>query len=119
MAKHTIWGVPAHAAEGLTALAFSTNGVYLYSGGADDSARVWKAEEDTTNEPGHVIEPGMTAVTCITSSKDLWLCGGIDGLVRKFDRGKDSQTGLITSSNVAIRDIKIDPKGERVAVSSE
>lgn len=105
--------------EGLTVLAFSTDGAYLYSGGSDQMARVWHTDEGTEQEPSAAFDANEP-LTCIAASMDIWLTGGADGEVRRYNRGQNEQDGLITTAaGASILDVKIDPKGERVAVASE
>lgn len=56
----------AHGTPGNTALAFSRDGAYIYTGGADCLGRIWKTDHGTDQDPDAAMEAGE-AITCVAS----------------------------------------------------
>ena len=55
---------------------------------------------------------------CLQS--DAWFSGSHDSEVRKYALANKEMDGLVTSAaGVAIRSMAVDPKGSRIAVTSE
>ncbi|EKM54305.1 uncharacterized protein PHACADRAFT_196736 [Phanerochaete carnosa HHB-10118-sp] len=108
----------AHNGGG-NAIAFSRDGSYIYTGGADSLARIWKTNVGTDQDPDAAMEAGEP-VTAVVASDDCWFTGSEDSEVRQYAKGKDNLLGNVTSAvGVAIRSLAVDPKGERVAVASD
>ncbi|TFK53583.1 WD40 repeat-like protein, partial [Heliocybe sulcata] len=104
---------------GTTYLAFSRDGSLAYTGGNDTLVRVWNTKEGADQEPGIAVEAGES-ITAIAVGEDCWLSGSEDTEVRRYLKDETVMEGLVTSGNgAAIRSLAIDPKGKRVAVSSE
>lgn len=54
------------------------------------------------------------------SQGSSWFTGSEDSEVRQYAKGKNTLEGNVTSAiGVAIRSMAVDPKGSRIAVSSE
>ena len=52
--------------------------------------------------------------------KTCWLAGSLDASVRTYDAQGSAMEGLVTRAiAVPVRCVAIDPKGEKVAVTSE
>ncbi|KZT29190.1 hypothetical protein NEOLEDRAFT_1057404 [Neolentinus lepideus HHB14362 ss-1] len=104
---------------GTTCLAFSRDGLLAYTGGNDTLVRVWNTNEGADQEPGVAVEAGES-ITAVAIGEDCWLSGSEDSEVRRYPKNATEMEGLVTSGNgAAIRSLAIDPKGKRVAVSSE
>ena len=56
----------AHQSPGTTSLAFSRDGTYIYTGGADSLGRIWRSDQGTDQEPGAAMEAGES-VTCVAA----------------------------------------------------
>ncbi|KIP10903.1 hypothetical protein PHLGIDRAFT_492619 [Phlebiopsis gigantea 11061_1 CR5-6] len=109
----------AHQSPGTTALAFSRDGAYIYTGGADSLGRIWRADRGTDQEPAAALEAGES-VTCVATGTSSWFTGSEDSDVRQYAKGSESLEGNVTSAvGVAIRSISVDPKGSRLAVTSD
>ena len=54
----------AHQRSGTTALAFSRDGAYIYTGGADSLGRIWKTDQGTDQDPDAEMEAGES-ITCV------------------------------------------------------
>ncbi|KAI0674964.1 hypothetical protein C8Q78DRAFT_965239 [Trametes maxima] len=109
---------PAHG-PGSTCLAFSPDGSRVYTGGADTLVRIWDAELGEDQEPPCVTEANEE-VTSVAASTNCWLSASKDSDVRQYKAGKDSLRGLVTSAaGVSIRCVAVDPKGKRVAITSD
>ena len=110
---------PAHE-PGYTSLAFSPDGKWAYTGGAADTlVRIWRTDKGADQEPEISADAGE-GITSLSASKGAWLSGSEDGDVRSYATGESNMEGMVTSAvGVPIRCVAIDPKGKRVAVTSE
>ena len=110
---------PAHE-PGYTSLAFSPDGKWAYTGGAADTlVRIWRTDKGADQEPEISADAGE-GITSLSASKGAWLSGSEDGDVRLYATGESNMEGMVTSAvGVPIRCVAIDPKGKRVAVTSE
>ncbi|KAI0665347.1 hypothetical protein C8Q78DRAFT_1118280 [Trametes maxima] len=109
---------PAHG-PGSTCLAFSPDGSCVYTGGADTLVRIWDAELGEDQEPPCVTEANEE-VTSVAASTNCWLSASKDSDVRQYEAGKDSLRALVASAaGVPIRCVAVDPKGKRVAITSD
>ncbi|PCH43744.1 hypothetical protein WOLCODRAFT_122518 [Wolfiporia cocos MD-104 SS10] len=104
---------------GNTSIAFSRDGSYIYTGGTDALVRIWRAELGADQEPDAALE-AVESVTTLAAGRDCWFSGSEDAEVRRYTHGKPKLEGLVTSAiGVAIRDVAVDPKGARIAVTSD
>jgi chromosome transmission fidelity protein 4 len=104
---------------GYTSLAFSLDGKWAYTGGSDTLVRVWRTDEGADQEP-EISTDATEGVTSLSASMSTWLSGSEDGDVRSYAAGESNMEGMVTSAiGVPIRCVAIDPKGKRVAVTSE
>ncbi|KAI0371170.1 hypothetical protein BV20DRAFT_965857 [Pilatotrama ljubarskyi] len=109
---------PAHG-PGLSCLAFSRDGSRVYTGGADTLVRIWDTSLGEDQEPPCATEADEE-VTALAAGTDCWLSGSKDSDVRKYELGKPTLQGLVANAaGVPIRCIAVDPKGKRVAVTSD
>ncbi|KAI0066266.1 WD40 repeat-like protein [Artomyces pyxidatus] len=103
---------------GYTALAFSRNGAYCYTGGDDCIVRIWKT--DAPDEEPAIAPDSGEAITVVATGNDTWYSGSKDSDVRQYRSGSGEFDALVTSvAGVSIRSIAVDPAGKRVAVSSD
>lgn len=81
--------------------------------------RIWRTDKGEDQEPE--IQPDANeGITCLSASKERWLSGSEDSEVRSFKAGENGLEDMITSAiGVSVRCVAIDPKGKRVAVTSE
>ncbi|KAI9461236.1 hypothetical protein BJY52DRAFT_217010 [Lactarius psammicola] len=108
----------AHS-PGYTALAFSRDGAFCYTGGDDCIVRLWKTDEGEDQEPPTAIEAGESIMT-LAASNNAWFSGSKDSDVRQYKAGDPDMEAVVTSSAAAcIRCVAVDPAGKRVAVSSD
>ncbi|KAF8588697.1 hypothetical protein K439DRAFT_1651834 [Ramaria rubella] len=109
----------AHADSLYTCLAFSQDGSKLYTGGEEGYVRIWRPDLGSVQEPDVAVE-GDDAITSVATSKYHWLSGSLDACVRRYDAQGSAMEGLVTRAvAVPVRCVAIDPKGERVAVTSD
>ncbi|KII92369.1 hypothetical protein PLICRDRAFT_102810 [Plicaturopsis crispa FD-325 SS-3] len=118
MANNKIAVNSAHQ-PGQTCLAFSRDGKYAFTGGSDTLVRIWHTNLGADQEPDAAAE-AAEGITSVASANDCWLSGCADSEVRRYVQGKAELDGLVTSAiGVAIRCVAVDPKGKRVAVTSD
>ncbi|KAH7923714.1 WD40 repeat-like protein [Leucogyrophana mollusca] len=104
---------------GPTCIAFSRDGKLAYTGGSDSLVRIWHTDEGEDQEPDIATEANE-GVTTVTAANDYWLSGSEDSEVRRYPTGKNELDGLVTSAvGVAVRSLAVDPRGRRVAVTSD
>ncbi|KDQ16190.1 hypothetical protein BOTBODRAFT_173106 [Botryobasidium botryosum FD-172 SS1] len=104
---------------GTTRTTFSRDGKTLYTGGADCLVRVWEAGADPSKEP-QVVEEAMDPVTSIDCAPTMWLTASEDSSVRRYSNQNSTFEGLITQAGaLPIRCVAFDPRGVRVAVTSD
>ncbi|KAI8993813.1 hypothetical protein BD414DRAFT_480518 [Trametes punicea] len=109
---------PAHG-PGTTYIAFSRDGSRVYTGGADTLVRIWDVEQGEDQEPPCATEANEE-VTAIAAGTDCWFSGSKDSDVRRYEAGKPTLQGLVTSAaGIPIRCVAVDPKGKKVAVTSD
>ncbi|PIL34239.1 hypothetical protein GSI_03950 [Ganoderma sinense ZZ0214-1] len=115
---------PAHG-PGTTFVAFSRDGSRLYTGGADTLVRIWNPELGEDQEPPSAPE-ATDELTALAAGTNCWLSGSKDGDARRYEimkpvpDAKPAMEGLVASAQgVPIRSIAVDPKGARVAVTSD
>ncbi|KAJ3551325.1 hypothetical protein NM688_g4769 [Phlebia brevispora] len=104
---------------GHTSLVFSRDGSRIYTGGSDALVRIWRTDLGTDQEPDIALD-ACEAVTSVAAGNDCWLSGSADSEVRRYGKGKPDLEGLVTSfPGVSVYCVAVDPKGSRVAASSE
>ncbi|KAH9892894.1 hypothetical protein C8Q73DRAFT_76644 [Cubamyces lactineus] len=109
---------PAHG-PGNTCIAFSRDGQRVYTGGADTLVRIWDTGLGEDQEPPVAME-ASEEVTTISAGSDCWVSGSKDSDVRRYESAKPNLQGLVANAaGVPIRCVAIDPKGKRVAVTSD
>ncbi|KAF8520383.1 hypothetical protein BU17DRAFT_88972 [Hysterangium stoloniferum] len=109
----------AHAESVYTCLAFSHDGSKIYTGGEEGYVRIWKSALGSVQEPDVAVE-GEEGITTIATSSQNWISGSVDACVRMYDAQGSTMEGLVTRATaVPVRCVAIDPKGERVAVTSD
>ncbi|KAI9509164.1 hypothetical protein F5148DRAFT_1275403 [Russula earlei] len=102
----------AHS-PGYTALAFSRDGAFCYTGGDDCIVRLWKTDEGEDQEPPTAIEAGESIMT-LAASNNAWFSGSKDSDVRQYRAGDPDMDAVVTSSAAAcIRCVA------RIAVASD
>lgn len=110
--------VTNQAHENYTTFAFSPDGKWAYTGGADSLVRIWRTSAGADQEPQMASETEGPVIT-LTAWKDGWLSGSEDGAVRSYQAEGNALTGKVTQSTLDIRCIAVDPTGTKVAVASE
>jgi chromosome transmission fidelity protein 4 len=109
---------PAHQ-PGYTSLSFSPDGKWAYTGGSDTLVRIWRTDQGADQEP-EISTDASEGITSLSASKGVWLSGSEDGDVRSYLAGAPEMEGMVTSAiGVPTRCVAVDPKGKRVAVTSE
>ncbi|KAL6310466.1 hypothetical protein BKA93DRAFT_814193 [Sparassis latifolia] len=104
---------------GNTCLAFSREGSHIYTGGTDALVRIWRTDAGADQEPDAATE-AVDGVTTVAAGRNSWFSGSEDAEVRQYTRGAKDLEGLITSAiGVPIRCVAVDPKGARIAVTSD
>ncbi|KAH8083763.1 hypothetical protein BXZ70DRAFT_1073548 [Cristinia sonorae] len=104
---------------GYTCLAFARDGSRIYTGGSDSLVRIWKTDLGTDEEPDLSVD-AAEGITTLAVGKDIWLSGSADNLVRQYAKGETQDPITITSAKaVPIRCVAVDPKSQRVAVTSD
>ncbi|KAI0930326.1 hypothetical protein AcW1_009052 [Taiwanofungus camphoratus] len=104
---------------GNTCLTFARDGSRVYTGGADTLVRIWRTDLGADQEPDAAVE-ASEGITSVAAGHDCWFSGSEDTEVRKYGHGKAGLTGLVTTAaGVAIRCLAVDPKGGRIAVTSD
>lgn len=107
-----------------------------FTGGRDCIVRIWKVNEGADQEPSTAVE-AEDAITCVGAAvsmdhwncfmtlmklvqDDYWFSGSEDTEVRRYLRDSNEfDAPLTTVAGVPVRYVAIDPKGRRVAVTSE
>ncbi|OBZ68085.1 Minichromosome loss protein 1 [Grifola frondosa] len=104
---------------GNTCIAFARDGSRVYTGGTDALVRIWRTDLGADQEPDVAIE-AVEGISTLATGNDCWLSGSEDAEVRRYTHAKADLEGLVTNAmGVAIRCVAVDPKGKRVAVTSD
>lgn len=105
--------------RGPTTLYFSPDGKFAYTGGSDTLVRIWRTDKGADQEP-EVATDASEGVTSLSASKTNWLSASEDGDVRLYNAGQSDLQGIVTNAaGVGVRSVAVDPKGKRVAITSE
>ncbi|CAL1707133.1 unnamed protein product [Somion occarium] len=104
---------------GHTCLAFAKDGSRIYTGGSDSLVRIWKTNLGAEQEPDVAIE-AMDGITTVAAGNNAWFSGSEDADVRQYEKDKHEVSGLVTTAiGVPIRCVAVDPKGQRITVTSD
>ncbi|KAK7057212.1 chromosome segregation protein [Favolaschia claudopus] len=106
--------------EGLTSLAFSTDGLHAFTAGEDNIVRIWTLSENTDVEPPMATDAD-DPITALCVYDDGWFSGTTAGTVRHYDKDSAKMNGHFTDVGPAnaVRCIAIDPRRKTVAVGSD
>jgi WD40 repeat protein len=100
------------------ALAFSTDGKYLISGGYDDTSHLWNA---ATGESLQVFQGHTSWIRSVDITQDnrRVLTGGLDGTVRIWDFQTGQELLCFKEHQSSIQAVAFSPDGQRVLSGSE
>ncbi|EMD37802.1 hypothetical protein CERSUDRAFT_114458 [Gelatoporia subvermispora B] len=120
--KHKHMVNSAHA-PGYTCLAFARDGSRVYTGGSDSLVRIFRTDKGSDQEPDVALD-AAEGITALATSHEYFFTGSVDSEVRQYNKdysnGEPQLDGNVTSAHgVAIRDVAVDPKGKRIAVTSD
>ncbi|OCH95073.1 hypothetical protein OBBRIDRAFT_641181 [Obba rivulosa] len=108
---------------GYTCLAFSRDGSRVYTGGLDSLVRIFRTDRGSDQEPDIALD-AAEGITALATSNEYFFSGSTDSEVRQYNKdysnGEPQLDANVTSANgVAIRDVAVNPKGTRIAVTSD
>ena len=111
---------------------------YIYTGGSESYIRVFESDPESTKEARLIeyCDEGITSLSCSVSRiiatfqctlelngaiwQDEYLCSAEeDGRVALHSHGTNEFVALVTRCALPIRSARFDPKGKRIAVTSE
>lgn len=105
-------------AQGWTKLAYSHDGQFLITAGADQLIRKFVVDEES-KEP-ETFEQHTEPVTAVATSRNAFASASEDCTVNLFNlRNSDDNVRLLTRCTLPVRDIAFSPDGEWLGVASE
>jgi len=107
-------------AQGWTKLAYSLDGKFLITAGADQLIRKFTVDDDPSKEP-ETFEDHSESVVAVAASRTAFASASEDCTVNLFKMGAKSgdNARLVTRCTLPVRDIAFSPDGEWLAVASE
>ncbi|KAG8872936.1 hypothetical protein FRB97_007164 [Tulasnella sp. 331] len=110
--------ISAHG-PGVTKLAFSKSGKKIYTSGDDCIVRIWTASAGPDEEP-KVLAEADESVGALDTSRESWVAGGDDAMVRQYSNETDEMVGAVAQTGgVPVRCVAFNPKGDRLVVGSD
>ncbi|KAG9026461.1 hypothetical protein FRB95_008833 [Tulasnella sp. JGI-2019a] len=110
--------ISAHG-PGVTKLAFSKTGKKIYTGGDDCIVRIWTANSGPDEEP-KVLAEADESVGALDTSRDSWVAGGDDAMVRQYSSETDEMVAAVAQTGgVPVRCVAFNPKGDKLIVGSD
>ncbi len=104
--------------QGLTKLAYSHDGRFLITAGADQLIRKFTVDEES-KEP-ETFEQHTEPVVAVAASKDGFASASEDCTVNLFNmRNSNDNVKLLTRCTLPVRDMAFSPDGEWLGVASE
>ncbi len=98
-------------------LAFSPNGQFLATSGADSTVKLWRVEEGT---PVRVLAHPAAVASIAYSPDGQWLAsGGYDGGVRVWRVADGTLARTLSGHSGTVWSVAFSPGGERIASSGE
>jgi chromosome transmission fidelity protein 4 len=105
-------------AQGQTVLAYSDDGRYLITAGADQLIRKFTVNEESA-EP-ETLEQHSEAVVAIAASRNAFASASEDCTVNLFKMQNSSENvRLLTRCTLPVRDVAFSPDGDWLGVASE
>jgi len=105
-------------AQGLTKLAYSHDGRFLITAGADQLIRKFAVDEES-KEPD-TLEQHTEIVTAVAASRTAFASASEDCTVNLFQlRTSNEDVRLLTRCTLPVRDVAFSPDGEWLGVASE
>ncbi|KAJ1829288.1 DNA polymerase alpha accessory factor Mcl1 [Coemansia sp. RSA 2599] len=121
--NHSITDARYAHAEGYTAVAFSSTGRQLITGGSDALVRVFQAARNTRDQEAQTIEQHGDSVLTLLTSQNKLISGDEEGVVLSFDTTGGSATpqvsGTVLRTALPARDISISANERMVAVAAD
>ena len=103
---------------GCTTLAYSQDGRFLITAGADQLIRKFTVNEDS-NEP-ETFEQHAEPVTAVAASRNTFASASEDCTVNLFNLAKSHENvKLLTRCTLPVRNVAFSPDGEWLGVASE
>lgn len=106
-------------AQGWTKLAYSNDGKYLITAGADQLIRKFTVDEES-KEP-ETFEQHTEPIIAIATSRNAFASASEDCTVNLFNMRSNSSENvkLLTRCTLPVRDVAFSPDGEWLGVASE
>ncbi|KAF4621226.1 hypothetical protein D9613_000247 [Agrocybe pediades] len=104
--------------RGHTCLAFSRDGLRVFTGGTDSLVAIWDVDADTQQEPERAVE-AEGPIWAIATADDCWVAGGADREVRRYPLESTEMEAIVTTMSETVRGLAIDPQGRKVAIASD
>ncbi|GAA5861876.1 hypothetical protein JCM1840_006861 [Sporobolomyces johnsonii] len=106
-------------ADGLARLTFSPDGHYLYTSGSEGYIRIFDARPEEADGDAAIIEYHQEAVLSLSASNEYFCSTCESGQVALHKAGSKDLEGLVTRCSFPARSARFDPKGKRIAVTSD
>jgi len=105
-------------AQGLTKLAYSQDGKYLITAGADQLIRKFTVDEES-KEP-ETFEQHTDPVTAIAAARNVFASASEDCTVSLFRmQNSEENVRMLTRCTLPVRDVAFSPDGDWLGVASE
>lgn len=101
--------------KNVTRVGFQEDGKWMYSGGEDNTAKIWDLRSNQLQCQRMLVTLGPVNAVCLHPDQSQIMVGDQLGNIYMWDLKTDKNEQLIPEAEASIQDIAIDPEGKLMA----